>query len=107
MYIGYIILTLFSIGASVFFYLHGYEKGGRNMLDTLSLHGKASLLPIPYDSINEEFADHISKYILVLKEEHAQIMTNRKEDIYVQHGLLGLSLHRECLYKKDRERKAQ
>ena len=105
MYIGYIILTsilltIFSIGACVFFYLHGYEKGGRDMLDTLSLHGKASLLPIPYDSINEEFADHISKYILVLKEEHAQIMTNRKEDIYAKYN-------RECLYKTDRERKAQ
>ena len=101
MYIAIIIIILIS-SATVcgMLYLHGYDKGGRDMLDTLSHHGRASLLSIPYDSINEEFADHISKYILVLKEEHAQIMTNRKEAIYAKYN-------RECLYKTDRERKAQ
>lgn len=101
MYIAIIIIILISSAAICgMLYLRGYDKGARDMLDTLRLHGKAALIPIPYDSINEEFADHISKYILVLKEEHAQTMTNRKEAIYAKYN-------REYLYKKDGERKAQ
>jgi hypothetical protein len=101
MYIAIIIIILISSAAVCgMLYFRGYDKGGRDMLDTLSHHGRASLLSIPYEQICEEYADHIGKYVLTLKRVHEERMTNRRDHIYAQYN-------REYLYKKDGERKAQ
>ena len=66
-------------------YEAGKTDGAVECMSGLSMEGEALLLTCPYDMIDEEYAERMRKFLLLMKEEHDNSKINRR--IYDDEGV--------------------
>ena len=64
--------------ASKRIYEAGKTDGAVDCMSQLSMEGEALILTCPYDDIDEDYAEHVKKFLICKKEEHKKAKINRR-----------------------------
>lgn len=82
--IPFAVSALLTLIASKTIYNAGRTAGTIDCMSRLSMEGEALLLTCPYDMIDEEYAERMRKFLLLMKKEHDKSKINRR--IYDDEG---------------------